>query len=289
MRAKAKSKFKQTLFKLLINANYGKTIEDIRKRSNVEIVRDETRAKRLVARPQYKGYQILNEDFTLVHSMKGRIKLIKPIACGFIVLEESKHIMMRYWYDVLKRRYQDNIKLILSDTDSLLFVVYTDDFYKDMLDPEFKHHLDLSNYDGSSIMYDGGNKKVIGKFKDERANQYIAEVIALKPKMYSILSKKIKCDNSEEHTCEEKCLIGHSTIAKGVPGAAQKSLSHEDYRNVLEKASTKRITASSIRSYKHQLYTIKINKTGLSAFDDKKYVMDDGVETLSYGHYKIGK
>ena len=41
----------------------------------------------------------------------------------------------------------------------------------------------------------------------------------------------------------------------------------------------------SIRSYKHDIYTIHLNKLGLSPFDDKRYVQPCGVETLAYGHY----
>ena len=270
-RAEAVSKFQQTLFKFIINANYGKCIEDIRKRSNVEVVTDEKRAKKLIARPQYKGYQILDKQVALVHSMKGKIKLSKPIACGFIVLEESKHLMMWYWYDVLKQKYKDNIKLILSDTDSLLFIVYTEDIYKDMIDKSFKQHLDLSNYEESSKLYDRTNRKVIGKFKDETEGVPIREAIVLKPKMYSLLLNDGQ----------------NPKRAKSVPRAAKSKLTHEDYRAVLEKATTKQIQASSIRSFKHVLFTIKVSKKGLSAFDDKKYVMQDGVNCLSYGHYKI--
>ena len=119
-RAKATSKNDQDLFKLINNSNYGKMIEDLRKRSNVDVVKDKRRARKLTSRPQYKSFQILDKEVTLVQSMKGKLTLNEPIACGFIVLEAAKLHMAWFWYEVLKPMYGDAIKLILSDTDSFI-------------------------------------------------------------------------------------------------------------------------------------------------------------------------
>ena len=75
------------------NAIYGKTIEDLRKRTNVDIVKDKKTAKRLISKPQIQGFHILDENITIVHSIKGTITLNKPITCGFMVLENAKYIM----------------------------------------------------------------------------------------------------------------------------------------------------------------------------------------------------
>ena len=60
------------------------------------------------------------------------------------MLENLKHIMGDYWYNVLKPKYGDKIKLILSDTDSFIFGVYRNDSYEDMY--QMRHLLDLSGY-----------------------------------------------------------------------------------------------------------------------------------------------
>ena len=114
------------------NAVYGKTIEDIRKRSKVDIVKDQKRAKKLIAKPQFKGFQILDEDVTIVQSTKSKIILNKPIAVGFMVLENAKYVMNHFWYEVLKVKYEDQIKLLLSDTDSFIYAVNTEDAYHDL-------------------------------------------------------------------------------------------------------------------------------------------------------------
>ena len=198
--------------------------------------------------------------------------------------------MNKFWYDVLKPRYGDNIKLLLSDTDSFIYAVYTADGYQDLY--EIRDFMDLSGYKKDTILekfHDPTNKKVPGKFSDEKPTEIISEVIALKPKMYSVLTKKLVCKKAKEigHCCTEKCFNGHTAIAKGITRASKKSISHDDYREVLDSRSTTMSTARTIRSFNHKLYSIVIQKRGLSAYDDKKYILDDGINTLSYGHCRI--
>ena len=64
----------------------------------MDIVKDNKKARKLTSKPQFKGFQILDEDVTIVKSVKKTITLDKPIACGFIVLENAKDIMGAFWY-----------------------------------------------------------------------------------------------------------------------------------------------------------------------------------------------
>ena len=190
-RQEAKSDFGRQFFKDANNIIFGKFIESVRKRTNVDIVKDPKKAKKLISRPQYKGFQMLDEEITIVQSQKKIIKLDKPIACGFSVLENAKYTMGDFWYNVLKPKYGERIKLILSDTDSFIYGVYTNDAYEDMY--QIRHLLDLSGYNQNTPLgkfYDSSNRKVPGKFSDEKPQEIIREVIALKPKMYSLLTKK---------------------------------------------------------------------------------------------------
>ena len=66
---------------------------------------------------------------------KREIKLDKPIINGFMILELSKYIMYDFYYNVVKKRYGDKLKLLFTDTDSLTVEVQTDDIYKDMTFP----------------------------------------------------------------------------------------------------------------------------------------------------------
>lgn len=198
-----------------------------------------------------------------------------------------------FWYHVLKPKYGDGVKLLLSDTDSFIYAAYTEDGYQDLYD--LKDHMDLSGYVENTPLYsyrDPANKKIPGKMSDEKPTEIIREVIALKPKMYSVLTQKLICDKVDnedypDHQCEPTCFIGGSVTAKGVPGTARKRIKHSDYRNILDNRGTNMIHASTIRSFNHKLYSINISKRGLSSYDDKKYILEDGISCLSYGHYRL--
>ena len=90
---------------------------------------------------------------------------------------------MRFHYDVMKKKYGNNIGLLFTDTDSLMYEVCTDDFYQDMW--AMKEEFDLASYPKSSPFYDPTNNKLVGKFKDEASGQSISEFVGLMPKMYS--------------------------------------------------------------------------------------------------------
>ena len=136
------------------------------------------------------------------------------------------------------------------------------DFYSD------KGLFDNSDYPESSKFYFKENKKVIGKFKDEAAGVPIVEFIGLKSKMYSYRTEK-----KENKT------------AKGVKkGVIKRELSFSDYKDTLFSKCTMRHTMKSIRSDHHQIKSYEINKVSLSPFDDKRYILDDGISSLAYGH-----
>ena len=94
--------------------------------------------------------------------------------------------------------------------------------------------------------------------------------------MYSFLAKPLLRYGLTSHT-----------TAKGISKVAQRRITHQDYLDTLGKRGTTIVTSNAIRSYSHQLYSVEITKRGLSAYDDKKYILSDGINTLSYGHYRI--
>ena len=120
--------------------------------------------------------------------------------------------------------------------------------------------------------------------------EIIREVVSLKPKMYSISTKKLVCSKKAEtpfHVCDPECEIGHSARAKGVSSTAKRQITHEDYKRTLFEKGVTTARSRAIRTLKNNLYSVDICKRALSAFDDKKFILDDGVNTLSYGHYKL--
>jgi len=149
----------------------------------------------------------------------------------------------------------------------LTYEVETEDVYKDFWNDRDK--FDNSNYNESSKFYDKTNKKVIGKFKDEAAGEIIKELIGLRSKMYSYVK-----DNDE-----------NSKAAKGIKKIViKKHITHEDYKNTLFKNDQIYHKIKTIRSNQHQLGSYELNEMSLSCFDDKRFILIDGIKSYAYGH-----
>ena len=119
------------------------------------------------------------------------------------------------------------------------------------------------------------------------------EVWAPKPKMYALRTIKLICfpckNGDEDHIQNESCSKGVKITAKGVSKAAKRDISCRDFEEVLREGKRIRVQNRRFGSENYINYSILENKWGLSAFDDKKYILDDGIHTLSYGHKDIPK
>ena len=186
MRQQAKNDFEKDFFKLMVNAFFGKSMENVRKRRKVDLVGDPTKLKKLLAKQQLEQFVIVNEDMVLVERIRSQVTLNKPIYIGFAVLDLSKSLIFDFHYNVMLKRYGTNARLLFSDTDSLCYHVFTDDVYMDML--EFRHLLDTSAYPRDHFLYSDENMKVIGKMKDECNGKPPLEFVGLRSKMYSLLT-----------------------------------------------------------------------------------------------------
>ena len=274
LRTKAKNNFEKDFFKLMNNSVFGKTMENIRNRVNVKLVNTEERLKKLVAKPNLKSPpKIFNENLVSVHLKKTSLTMNKPVYLGMCILDLSKTIMYDFHYNYIKPKYGVKAKLLFTDTDSLMYEVETEDFYKDISE-DVKDRFDTSDYPENhpSGIPTGINKKVLGMFKDEAAGKIIKEFVGLRAKLYSY-----KMDEGGE---SKKC----KGIKKQV---VESSISHEDYKTCLLTGKEQLRKQNILRSYEHEVYTEEINKVALSALDDKRYILKDGIHTLAWGHYKI--
>ena len=285
LRKKAKNDFEKDFYKLMNNAVFGKTMENVRNRIELELVTDHKRMEKLGADPRLKNINIIREQnnqendegLVSVERKKNVVKLNKPIYAGFSILELSKLHMYKFHYDHIKPKYDDKAKLLFTDTDSLCYHIQTDDVYADMV--EDKDLFDLSNYadaEKTKFVYDTTNKKVLGKFKDETEGIPITEFVGIRSKMYSLLID----GNKEKKT------------GKGIKKYKLKNdhIRHADYKRCVyhdNKIENMRQNTSFLgfRSKNHEVHTMKYNKISLNAFDDKRHIYD-GVSSHSYGHYK---
>ena len=164
-RTQSKTDFERDFFKLMNNAIYGKTCENVRKRIEVKFVTSEKSAQNYYNKPTFSEDIKFNENLIAVKMRKSKVKFDKPISVGCCILELSKVLMYDFHYNVMKKKYGDNLSVLMTDTDSLFYEVKTEDLYKDL--SAMKGKLDLSDYPKNHPLFDVSNKKVIGKMKDE--------------------------------------------------------------------------------------------------------------------------
>jgi len=185
-RKTATSEFESDLAKLQANATFGKTMEQVRHRVNVRLICDEHKLIKAVSKvPSFRQSEIINDDLFMVRGAKQTITLNnKPISVGFTILEISKLIMYRFYYDYLKPEYGDKCKLLFTDTDSLCYHIQTGDLCGDMA--ENIEHFDTSNFETTHPLCSLQNHRVLGKFKSETGLLAPTEFVGLRAKMYSL-------------------------------------------------------------------------------------------------------
>lgn len=280
-RKKAKNEFEKDFYKLLNNAMFGKSIENIRKRLNLELVNREARLKKLIAKPNFLNRIIFSEKLSAVECSKENVYFDKPIYIGFTVLELSKYHMYDFHYNVVKKFYHDRqINLLYVDTDSLFYEIFTPDVYDDFNNEKLKKYLDMSDYPENHKCYSLDNKKKLGCFKDECFGIVIVEFIGLRPKLYTFRTMDdLYLENTKQKILKK---------AKGVTKPVIKNyITFDDYKTCLFGNVKIRRNMTLFRSKKHVVNTITVNKIALSFNDDKRYICENGINTQAYGHYKI--
>jgi hypothetical protein len=278
-------------WKLLMNSVYGKQLENVENRMLFNLLdlnteKDINRLEKYASSPRfYKGTHYTPFTDELVGISRDRTEHVydKPVFIGQAVLDISKLIMFKFWYNVLKVEYPkpDQLRLLMTDTDSLLFSVDTDDYFNEMM--KYKNELDLSKMDKKYMgdFFDETNQKELSKFKDECNGLPIFDFVGHRSKIYAYKPMTYQKDGDIYKMTESK-------KAKGVSRATvKKCMKFEEYKQCIDECKVINKQVNTIRSEKHQLYTLKMNKTALSPFDDKNYICDDGIETYPYGYYKI--
>ena len=114
------------------NSVFGKTMENIRNRVNIKLVTDKIKAEKLAAKPNFKHCNIFTEDLIAIHMKKTSLTMNKPVYLGMCILDLSKTLMYEFHFNHIKKKYGDKAKLLFTDTDSLMYEIQTEDFYKDI-------------------------------------------------------------------------------------------------------------------------------------------------------------
>ena len=269
LRTAATDNFKKDFYKLMNNSVFGKIMKNIRKHRNKKLVTNREAYLKAVMKPNFKTGILFGEN--LMGCKMGKIKVVmnKPVYLGQAILDLSKIVLYEFHYNYMKQKYPEGLTLCYMDTDSLIYDIETDDFYKDIAE-DIKDRFDTSGYNPNQSLPVGLNKKVIGLMKDELGEEIMTEFVTLRPKMYAY-----KTGELESKKCKgiKKCVV-------------LKMISFKDYKACVLGGETSYQSQLMLRSSKHVLKTLEVNKLALSR-DDDKCITVNGINSLARGHYKI--
>ena len=260
--------FDKAFFKLANNAVFGKTMENVRNHWDIKIVTSEKRRSILVSEPNYHSTKYISEDMLIIEMRKVEVKMNKLIYLVQAILDISKILMYKFWYDYINPKYGDKAKLCYADTDSSIIYIKAEDFFEDISN-DVKKWFDTSNCcknDKRSLPI-GMIKKVPGLFKDELGGKITTEFVVLRAKAYAYLD-----DGGSEHKKSKgtkRCVIKQKLI-------------FQNYKDCLLNNKTIYRSQKRFQSYNHDVYTEEVNKIALSSNNDKRIQTFDKVETYPY-------
>lgn len=282
LRKHAKNKFEDKLYKDQSNCLYGKTIENMYNRVEFELATNVETVNR--KRRSIREYTIFDENLVGLYLQKSNIVLSKPIMIGSCILDESKLHMYNFHYNVMLKAVNNtnNIKTMMFDTDSLDYYIKDENAFE--IVKNNSQHFDLSNTKRVPELYEifkanPTQAKKIGLFKFVE-DDIIIEEVACKPKLYAYK----KLGDVEKVTCKG---IRNTIAARHVTVEALNAIR----MNTITGNGSKTICVDQyhIRSKHHQIFTEKVPKVAASANNDKHFICDDNINTISFGHYKLRK
>ena len=130
----AKNEFEKNFFKLMVNSVFGKTIENFRKHRYIKLVTTDEKRSKLISEPNYHtAKRFFKNVLAIEMKKKTKAKMNKPAHLGMPILDISKMLMYKFWYDYIKPKYKDRAKLCYTDTDSFIICIITENFFEALL------------------------------------------------------------------------------------------------------------------------------------------------------------
>ena len=244
---------------------------------NVTLVHECGSALKRVSKPTFKRSMIIDENLVAMEMYVTKMKMNRPLYVGFAVLDLSKLFMYQFHYEQFTQWFP-SASLCFTDTDSLLYHIEADEIVTTL--KEHEDFFDFSDYPRDHVCYSARNRKVIGKFKDEVLSLPIVQFVGLRPKCYSILYRgKVEGNVVISYKLDEKM------VAKGTKkNIIKRHLHHEHYVDSVDNLNTTFVAQNNILSKDHSLGTYHQSRVSLTAFDTKRWIEADGVNTLAHGH-----
>ena len=254
------------VFKNLNNIIFGKGCENPEHQAQMKFVSKPEKAIQLQSSPCFDRVVYHQDNFSIINMKHEELKFDKPNYLGATVTELAKFHMYRFYYGaVLPYFGRENIDLLMTDTDSLMLKIRTSN-----ADEFFEKEIPLFNQACSNMVEHpaAGNIGKIGVFKSEMGTDPIVSFVGLRVKMYLyVTASEVEAHNK----------------AKGITKDVAAAFAHDDYKQALRDGSGALVTMRAIRSVQHQLYTVEMQKKGLTCNDVKRWIAPDGIHTYPYG------
>ena len=109
---KAKNEFEKKFFKLMINSAFGKTMENLKKHWDIKLVTTDEKRSKLVSEPNYHTTKRFSENLLAVEMKKTKVKMNKPVYLGMSILDISKTLMYKFWYDYFKPKHRESTTML---------------------------------------------------------------------------------------------------------------------------------------------------------------------------------
>lgn len=265
-RREAKYTDEKEMWKLACNSIFGKTITNLERRNTVQLMRGVKRFATASSSPRFKNADLINTNLAQVTSYKRQQLINSPYHIGVVILELSKLHLMKIHYNHFIPTYGIfRLKLCMTDTDSLLYLIETKHLYEEL---KKMNIIDFSNYPPSNPYHNSEHQGELFLMKDEAGGSPINSFVGLRAKSYSI----------------EFSDLTNKVTGKGIPKHQLQNITHQDLEQTLIQNNQSHTYSKHLRSFKHQVYTINERKVALSAYDNKRHVLNDGIHTLPIGH-----
>ena len=270
IRAEKTSNEMKGVIKIFMNSLYGTTIKNVFQYSkNHRLCEDPKLLLKAVSKHNFNCVEKVGNDRYIITSNKKCVLANSPLYIGFSILECSKVIMYDFYYNELKKSYRNDVHLLYSDTDSLIISLKCENL-KSELKTTMNKYIDFSNFPCDHELYSNKRKGELGLLKIENTNDTVLEFVCIKPKVYSLLTNGANI----------------KTI-KGVSKSSKMKITHDDYYRCLFEGETLDVCCYHIRKKDGGMFLVKESKTALRLVDDKRYFLENAVDSFAYGHPKI--
>ena len=280
------------LFKGCPNNAFGKFCQNQYKHMDLELVNDENIMLKRCAKANFKSATIFHDDLMAISFSKKSVMLDKHPIVAFCILELSKFWMYNFFYKIISPIF--DVEVLGTDTDSLFLAFYNEtrsSYYEKL--KGIKQHYDFSTLEKTHPLFDDTNQGLTGLMKPEIKHD-IHGFVGLRAKMYcfkfeTLLPARHKWKRKNgvwtKSVIPSKISLDVKRRCKGVKKRVKdQQFTFDSYKKCLFTQQSEQVKQRMIRSDHHRLHTAEQVKIGLSAFDDKRLLIN-AIDTVPHGHY----